>query len=117
MSLHLFVGATGTLSATQKQIKKQSLFQDNRLVMSNAKCAVYKAGISIGEAPETHPDFKQALSDADGSQESWFRIFDEFGTHYFSTVTMGARFGSTMIFQNSQYDAMFEEITTAGLEA
>jgi len=134
VSFHAFVGAEGTLSAKQSKMKKQDLFAENRVTMSSARCAVYKAGINLGHPPPTHPDFIAAIDEAvsrsvNYGQKSctngencvewwpdWFKIFDEFGTHFLSTVKMGARFGSMMVFKKSQYDAMYSSVTTAGLE-
>lgn len=115
MSLGAFVGGSGTLSGSYKTMKKDDIFQNNRLVISNAKCAVYTAGIAYGFPPKTHPDFKAAV-DAAGSKGDWHNIFDNYGTHYMSNVKMGARFGSQMVFGKSHYDAMTNTMMEAGVE-
>jgi hypothetical protein len=116
LSFHGFVGAEGTLSSTQKKMRSENLFQESRIMMTSARCAAYVAGISMGDPPETDPEFKQAVLSAK-NRKAWFQIFDEFGTHYLTSVKMGARFGSTMIFQKGQYDAMISNLQTVGLEA
>jgi len=115
MSLGAFVGGTATLSGSYKSIKKDDMFQDSRLVVSNAKCAVYTAGIAYGYPPNTHPDFKAAV-EAAGDKKAWFGVFDDYGTHYMSNVQMGARFGTTLIFGKSHYEAMTHTLIKAGVE-
>lgn len=114
--VNAFLGATGTLSARAEQIKKDNIFQGHRIVTSSARCAVYSAGLSYGAPPETHPAFKEAVDGTKGKAD-WYKVFDEFGTHFLSQVQMGARFGSQFIFAKSHYDSFQSILAKAGVSA
>eukprot|EP00931_Biecheleriopsis_adriatica_P059166 TRINITY_DN35363_c0_g1_i1.p1 TRINITY_DN35363_c0_g1~~TRINITY_DN35363_c0_g1_i1.p1 ORF type:complete len:1499 (+),score=286.83 TRINITY_DN35363_c0_g1_i1:42-4538(+) len=114
ISVTAFAGVEGTLSMSQQTMRSHDLLNKNRMERSSAKCSAYSAGLDWGAPPKTAPEFEKAFSKAK-SNSDWFNIFDEYGTHFFTMVRMGARFGMSKIFSKSQYNAMWQKMNTVGL--
>jgi len=112
----LSAGASGTLSHTNKEIRTESELREQRMERSVAKCASYVAAIEFGDFPKTHPEFQKAVDGLAGAgAEKFWDLFDDFGTHFLTSVKMGARSTVTSYFKREEYETMKSTIKGLGV--
>eukprot|EP00419_Tripos_fusus_P046191 CAMPEP_0172830578 /NCGR_PEP_ID=MMETSP1075-20121228/22360_1 /TAXON_ID=2916 /ORGANISM="Ceratium fusus, Strain PA161109" /LENGTH=1002 /DNA_ID=CAMNT_0013672901 /DNA_START=144 /DNA_END=3149 /DNA_ORIENTATION=+ len=110
----LFARAGGTLSHQWRDMQNGNNLRDQQMYRTSAKCSSYVAAYNYAQPPPTHPSFKKAV-DSLGSAASYFKLFDDFGTHFLTSIRMGARYGSSMFVDKSSASAI--EKTQNGIGA
>jgi len=100
VSAKAFARAGGTLSHQWRNIEQQNNLRDQEMYRTDAKCSSYVAAYSYVKPPPTHPEFKNRVKGL-GSADSYFDLFDDFGTHFLTSIRMGARYGSSMFVDRS----------------
>jgi len=108
-------GASGTLSLKDQEIRGQSELRDSRMQRSVAKCASYVAAIEYGAFPIADPQFQKAVDALGSDPEKYYDVFDDFGTHFLTTIKMGARYSVTSYIRNDQYETMTTTIKGLGV--
>eukprot|EP00931_Biecheleriopsis_adriatica_P110733 TRINITY_DN8502_c0_g1_i3.p1 TRINITY_DN8502_c0_g1~~TRINITY_DN8502_c0_g1_i3.p1 ORF type:complete len:1517 (+),score=322.36 TRINITY_DN8502_c0_g1_i3:69-4553(+) len=118
VSLQASASGSATLSSTNIQNRNEKTFDSQRMLRSMAKCSNYVVGLEFGAMPKTAPDFQKAVDGLAGEQKTdskWWDLFDTYGTHYMTTVRMGARYSVSMYFDNSQYATMEDSVQGLGV--
>jgi len=107
-----FARAGGTLSHQWRDMQSGNNLRDQQMYRTSAKCSSYVAAYNYARPPPTHPTFKKRVGSL-GDAASYFLLFDDFGTHFLTSIRMGARYGSSMFVDKSSASAM--EKTANGL--
>jgi hypothetical protein len=118
VSASITAGVHGTMSMTANELRNQNTFRSQRIERSTAKCSSYVAALNYGQPPPTHPDFKNAikrLGDIDHSPQPWINLFDDYGTHFLTTIKMGARYVVSSYFDKSKFQKMKTDLHGIGL--
>ena len=111
-----FARVGGSLSLQFKTMNQDKSFRDSEMYRTEAKCNAYVAAFSFAFPPETHPDFKKAVGGLGTISDSlWWLLFDEYGTHFLTTIRMGARYGSTMFVDKRKSSEMTKTAHGLGL--
>jgi len=108
------VAATASLSHTDKETRTEMESRSQRLEKSVSRCSSYVAAIEYGDFPEPDPEFQKRVTAAGISLSKHYDIFDEFGTHFFTTVKMGARTTVTNYIRKDDYSTMMTELKGVG---
>jgi len=109
------VSATGTLSHTSKQVNEQTSKKQERFEQSVARCSSYISAIEFGDFPEPDPDFHKRVEAAGQDPSKHYALFNEFGTHFFTTVKMGGRSTVMTYVKHSEYKTMVKELKGVGV--
>jgi len=112
-SAKIFARAGGKVSYKQRSVDAGNELSDQRLLRTTARCSSYVAAIAYGAMPDPDPTFEasvKALSD----QKSYFELFDDYGTHFMTTIKMGSRYSVTSYIKNANYQSMEKRL--AGLD-
>jgi len=107
--------ASGTVSHTSKQVNEQTETRSERFESSVARCSSYVAAIEFGDFPAADPEFHERVKAAGQDASKHHDIFDEFGTHFFTTVKMGARSTVMTYVKKSEYKTMVKELKGIGV--
>jgi hypothetical protein len=113
-SAKIFARAGGKVSYKQRSVDAGNELSDQRLLRTTARCSSYVAALAFGSMPDPDPTFDTAvgaLSDA----ESYFKLFDEYGTHFMTTVKMGSRYSVSSYIKNAKYKEMTTRLAGFGV--
>lgn len=91
----------GSLSHQSKETEMENSLRDNVMFKTSSKCWAYVVAASFVTPPKTHPEFQKVAGGI-----AFHKIFDDFGTHYMTTVKMGARYGKTMLVEKVKVEAL-----------
>jgi hypothetical protein len=111
----LFARAGGTLSYQWRDIQNQKRLRDQQMWKTEAKCNAYVASFSYVDPPKTHPDFQKAVDGLGNDARKHYTLFDEYGTHFLTTVRFGARYGTNIFISNKNSDNLRKKADGIGL--
>jgi len=105
---------TGRFSASLDYhlVSKEVYGQNNTLFISRAVCVAYSASIQVFNMPLFTDNFIQGvkfLHDNNASTDVCLKFVDTFGTHYTSSVLMGAEFGFVSSFDSATYTNLLSQ--------
>jgi hypothetical protein len=80
-------------------------------ISSKAECMVYQANLNKYAKPAFHENFIAAVNHLSTNINDYYEFIDDFGTHYVTTVHMGAKFGYTSKLDRSKV----QQLTSKGI--
>lgn len=78
-------------------------------VTSTAKCVVYSAAQHNYEKPAVSKNFVKGVHSLGDNIADYHKFISTFGTHYITSIKMGAKFGFTSKFDQSSFTKMLKE--------
>lgn len=97
-------GGSFGLSSSMQSMSKESTQKSSKMFKSMAECSVYKLALESGDLPVTATGFQNTVDKLSGN-ESFFHMFDNYGTHFVTSAKMGSRFGYTRYSQECSFTA------------
>lgn len=95
-----FARVGGTMSYQQKATQDEKKLRTNKMFKSSAKCVSYVAALSYAALPSAHQAFQTKINNL-GDAQTYYKLFDEFGTHMLTTIKFGARHGESIFIEKS----------------
>eukprot|EP01126_Amoeba_proteus_P001912 TRINITY_DN10592_c0_g2_i4.p1 TRINITY_DN10592_c0_g2~~TRINITY_DN10592_c0_g2_i4.p1 ORF type:complete len:522 (-),score=74.41 TRINITY_DN10592_c0_g2_i4:155-1720(-) len=88
-------GATFSASVDYKQVSSGTNTNKEIYLITEGLCSVYVATLNPFVLPSLHPGFIKTVSllNDEYNQTQYLEFIQYFGTHYFTAMTMGARYG------------------------
>jgi hypothetical protein len=97
-----------TASSTWKTVEDITNQKHSILITAEASCTVYSASITQSLPPQLSAAWKKAVHNMAANKQSAIDVAREFGTHYSTSVVMGAAFTMHSAFDYTKYTKMTE---------
>jgi len=109
-------GGSFSASSDSQNYRNMASSKNVKKITSTADCAAYKAVLRIHSPPTTSEDFQNAYNSL-GNENSYFRLFTHYGTHFLTAVQMGSRFGYTRYISEAAWNSVAEDFKSTSIEA